>query len=423
MTDYVKHVPTAAIPEGGVMTWGVDDARRWLRARVPAAFAPVAGSRLLGGLVVLSIGLTALAAEPVHGAGWRGYAMGVLLIALPFWFRSLPVATLLASPVLTVDAARALPAADHAAGAVGHGLVLALAAWAFTGALVRLRARRRQRELALAAAGPARFPLPDPLPAAHRRRGLTGIAVGSACCLGAAVALAVGGLVDVRASGSAHPYDPRGLQALALVLLVPGTTVLGRGLGRRLAARRLDGRPQPALLVGVRISRSGLHWLHPDAETPAGPPLIAHRARARDVVAGRRTLLSGSERTLRTAHHDVDAHAEPFEAVLYGVPYEGAEVILESAVYEGGTRLVSYVTAAPLLPRRRHGLRGWKPARRSHREAVREAARLAEERRREREQERERERAGSKNSDSASGGCGGGCSGGCGGGCGGCGCG
>ncbi|MDX3535067.1 hypothetical protein PV721_11925 [Streptomyces sp. MB09-01] len=419
MTDYVKHLPTAGIPEGGVAAWGVEDAQRWLRARVPAAFAPVAGGWLLGGVVLLAIALSALGdAEPGRGEDWRGYALGVLLIALPVWFRHLPVATLLATPVIAAGAALALPAPD-AAGGIGRGLVLALAAWAFTGSLVRLLARRRQRELALAAAGSARFPLPDPLPAAHRRRGRTAIVLGCACCLAAAAALTSGVLLEVRASGSAHPYDPGVLQVLALVLLVPGTTVLGRGLARRRAARRLNGRPQPALLVGVRISASGHHWIHPDADTPAGPPLIAQRPRARDILTGRRILLSGSERTLRTDHHDIDAQAEPFEAVVYGAVYEGAEVVLESAVYEGGTRLVPYVTAAPLLPRRRHWLRGWKPAGRSFREAVREAVRLAEERRR----ERERQRKESRSSDSAAGGCGGGCGdgGGCGGGCGGCG--
>ncbi|MFJ3723257.1 hypothetical protein ACIPYQ_11885 [Streptomyces sp. NPDC090045] len=420
MTDYVKHLPTAGIPEGGVAAWGVGDAQRWLRARVPAAFAPVAGSRLLGALVLLSIVLTALGdAEPGRGEDWRGYALGVLLIALPVWFRHLPVAALLATPVIAADAALALPVSADAVGGTGRGLVLALAAWAFAGSLARLHARRRQRELALAAAGSARFPLHDPLPAAHRRRGRTAIGLGSACCLGAAAALAGGALLEVRASGSTHPYDPWGLQLLALVLLVPGTTVLGRGLARRRAARRLSSRPQPALLVGVRISATGHHWIHPDADTPAGPPLIAQRPQARDVLTGGRILLSGSERTLRADHHDINARAEPFEAVVYGAVYEGAEVVLESAVYEGGTRLVPYVTAATLLPRRRPGLGGWKPAGRSYREAVREAARLAEERRR----ERERERKESRSPDSASGGCGGGCGGdgGCGGGCGGCG--
>ncbi|MFJ6760403.1 hypothetical protein ACIQNK_35965 [Streptomyces sp. NPDC091273] len=422
MTDYVKHLPTAGIPEGGVRGWGVEDARRWLRARVPAAFAPVAGGRLLAGPVLLAIVLTALGdAEPERGEDWRGYTLGVLLIALPVFFRHLPVAALLAAPVIAADAALALAAGADAAGAIGRGLVLALSAWAFTGALVRLLARRRQRELALAAAGSARFPLPEPLPAAHRRRGRTAIGLGSACCLGAAAALTGGVLLEARASGSAHPYDPWGLQMLALVLLVPGTTVLGRGLARRRAARRLSRRPQPALLVGVRISASGHHWIHPDAETPAGPPLIAQRPQARDILTGRRILLSGAERTLRREHHDIDARAEPFQAVVYGAVHEGAEVVLASAVYEGGARLVPYVTAASLLPHRRHGLGGWKPAGRSYREAVREAARLAEERRR----ERERERKESRSPDSAAGGCGGGCGdgGGCGGGCGGCGCG
>ncbi|WP_327411860.1 hypothetical protein [Streptomyces sp. NBC_01233] len=238
MTGYVKHLPTAGIPEGGGTAWGVGDAQRWLRARVPAAFAPVAGGWLPGGLVLLSIVLAALGdAEPERGEGWRGYTLGVLLIALPVWFRHLPVATLLATPVIAADAAVALPASTDAAGGIGRGLVLALAAWAFTGALVRLLARRRQRELSLASAGSARFPLPDPLPAAHRRRGRTAIGLGSACCLAAAAALTGGVLLDVRASDGAHPYDPWGLQMLALVLLVPGTTVLGRGLARRRAAR------------------------------------------------------------------------------------------------------------------------------------------------------------------------------------------
>ncbi|MFI1651425.1 hypothetical protein ACH4XT_31490 [Streptomyces avidinii] len=140
----------------------------------------------------------------------------------------------------------------------------------------------------------------------------------------------------------------------------------------------------------------------------AGPPLISHFPRVRDTVTGQRVLLGGSERTLRATHHDIDPSREPFQAVLYGPVHEGAEVVLESAAYERGVRLVPRVTAAPLLPRRRHGLSEWKPAGGSFREDVRERARREEEHRRERAREREE----SRGSDSSSGG-----------GCGGCGCG
>lgn len=408
MTDYVKHLPTAGIPESGVAAWDAGDAERWLRARVHAAFAPVAGSWILSLLVILAVGLTAW-----HGPGpdgdWWAYAVSVLLVALPAWYRYLPVAVLPAAPVLAADAVLVLSDTPDTQGRIGCGLVLVLAAWAFAGALARLRARRRQRELSLAAVGSARFPLPTPLPAAHRRRGLPGIAFGSACCLAAAAALADGALLELRTAGSVEPYHPVDMQLLALVFLIPGTTALGLGLARRRAARRLRTRPQPALLVGVRASASERHWLYPDADTRTAAPLISHRARASDTLAGRRVLLSGSERTLRATHPDVDPCREPFEAVLYGAVYEGAEVVLESAVYEGNTRLVSSVTAVPLLPRRRHGLRSWTPSAGSYHEAVREQTRLAEERRR----ERERERKESKRSDTSAGGCGGGC-GGCG---------
>ncbi|WP_328738495.1 hypothetical protein OHA91_02900 [Streptomyces erythrochromogenes] len=412
MTDFVKHLPRASIPEGAVRFWDVDGARRWLGARAPAAFAPVRGAWLLGTLVILSLVLTSWNGAQAAGlaAGRPGYALVVLLAALPVWFRYLPAGVLAAAPVLAADAALAAARVSGVAGRTGRALVVAGCAWAFTGALLRLRARRRQRELSLAAAGSARFALPSPLPAAHRRRGLTGIVLGSLCCAAAAVALA-----GTRVHPD--PYDLSGRQVFAGALLVVGSALLGRGLGSHRAARRLHARPQPALLVGVRKAPSGHLWLYPDAATRSAPPLISHSGTARNSRTGQRTLFAGSGRSLRTAHHDVDLLAEPVEAVLYGVVHEGAEVVLECAVYEGDTRLVPQVTAAPLLTRRRHGLPGWQPSTTSFRERVRERQRLA----REMQAERDRQRKESRGSDTSAAGCGGGdCGGGCGG-CGGCG--
>ncbi|WP_405452806.1 hypothetical protein [Streptomyces erythrochromogenes] len=417
MTDFVKHLPRASIPEGAVRFWDVDDARRWLGVRAPAAFAPVRGAWLLGTLVILSLVLTSWnGAQPAGlAAGRPGYGLVVLLAALPLWFRYLPAGVLAAAPVLAADAALAAARASGVAGRTGRALVLACCAWAFTGALLRLRARRRQRGLSLAAAGPARFALPSPLPAAHRRRGVPGIVLGSLCCAAAAALLA-------GTQPHPDPYDLSGRPLLAGALLVVGSAVLGRGSGSRLAARRLHARPQPALLVGVRRAASGHLWLVPDAVTRSAPPLIAYSSAAENSLTGQRLLLARSARDLRTLHHDVDPGSEPIEAVLHGPVYEGAEVVVECAVYEGDIRLVPYVTAAPLLPRRVHGLGGWQPSGSSFRERVREAERLAREERAERA-ERERKRKESRSSDTAAGGCGGGgCDSGCGGGgCGGCG--
>ncbi|MFJ3964741.1 hypothetical protein [Streptomyces sp. NPDC090036] len=114
MTDYVKHLPTAAIPEGApVAAWGVDHARHWLRAgRVPTVFAPGAGGLLLVVPAVLALLLT-----DRHGEDWRSLAAGFLLAALPFWFRYLPAATLLAATALAADAALTLAGTSDTAPA------------------------------------------------------------------------------------------------------------------------------------------------------------------------------------------------------------------------------------------------------------------------------------------------------------------
>ncbi|MFD5998819.1 hypothetical protein ACFWG6_11795 [Streptomyces erythrochromogenes] len=47
MTNFVKHLPRASIPEGAVRFWDVDGARRWLGARgnAPSTWATPGSSR------------------------------------------------------------------------------------------------------------------------------------------------------------------------------------------------------------------------------------------------------------------------------------------------------------------------------------------------------------------------------------------
>ncbi|MFD3539048.1 hypothetical protein ACFWUQ_06050 [Streptomyces sp. NPDC058662] len=423
MTDYVKHVPAAAVPAGGVAVWKVVDAERWLRARTPGVFAPVAGSRLLAAPVLCSLVLLALSAGGEAGRGtlWWAFVPFALLAALPLWFRFLPLATLVATPAVAVAAAALFPSLDpgDTPGRTGCLLAVALGLWAFAGASLRLRSRARRRALALEAAGGARFPVPDGLARAHHRRGLRPMALGAGLCLVGAAFLVGGLALDLRGRDAAVPYDAVGQQGAAVLLLVPGTTLLGRGVAARRAVRLLHAGPQPALVVGVRNARiTARHWLYPGADSPHAPPLIAYATSYRDVVVGQRLLVAGSQETLRGRHHDIDSSSEPYEAVLYGVPVEGSEVVLECAVYGGDTRIVSHVTAVPLLPHRRHGLTRWRAAGASHREE----ARRAEARRKEERERREQERRAAR-SDRSESGAAGGCGGGCGSGCGGCGCG
>ncbi|MGW7334044.1 hypothetical protein ACWGIU_36680, partial [Streptomyces sp. NPDC054840] len=100
--DRLRQAPAhRGLPEGPVAVWEIDNARRRLRARVPAIFSPVAGSRLLVIPVVVSILLTA-----PQGDDARGFAAAVPVAALPVWFRCLPVATLFASLALAFEERR-----------------------------------------------------------------------------------------------------------------------------------------------------------------------------------------------------------------------------------------------------------------------------------------------------------------------------
>ncbi|MFE6686412.1 hypothetical protein ACFVFQ_08015 [Streptomyces sp. NPDC057743] len=404
MDDYVKRLPLGALPEGGVASWSVADAERWRKARVPAVFAPVAGSWVLVVLVAVSYVLTSgFAASRWSGGGstsggtdWCGYPAMVLLVALPLWYRYLPVPTVPAAVVVAVDAAVSVasPNAGDQLDRSGYVLALAASAWALVGACLRLRARRKQRALALAAAGPRRLELPDRTPETDDYRGYPQFYLGLVLCLIAGALLADGLVESLTAPDHAPAYNAVGQQVAALLFLVAGTTVYGRGHVAFRAARRLQEEPQPALLVGVRIAPDGHHWLYPDAHTTSGRPLIAYFPKDRDADSTARLLGTSSTYQVSDGHYDIDPHSEPFEAVLYGAPWEGAEVALEYAViersaYQASEHTYAGVMVAPLLPRRCHGLDPWEPADGAARDAARrEEIRKEEQKRRKWDEER-----------------------------------
>ncbi|MFJ8014294.1 hypothetical protein [Streptomyces sp. NPDC096339] len=418
MSDNVKYLPPAAIPKEGVADWAVADARIWWAARTPGFFSPAAGCWALAPLVLAGMILIERH-QPEgggQGTGWANYWYVVLLFCLPLWFRFLPAAAMVSASVLAVRTGISLSAAPagDTAGLVGACLVIGGCAYAFTGALWRIGSRDHQRKLALAAAGDVRVPLPMTLPKAHRRRGLRPMLVGGGLCLAAAALIGWGLVQDLDARRAETSYDAAGWQSLAMLLLIPGTPLLGRGFTARLAARRLHRGPQPVMRVGVRARRPKHLWLYPDARTRNAPALIAFRDRYENTEHRTRSLLGGMSHRLRIDHHDIDRHKEPFEALLYGVPFEGAEVVLEHGAIYGDTVVAADVTAVPLVPERRNRPGNWHPANSSYR--LRERAAQA--------RRREQRASSGSGSDGGSGcgsssSCGSSCSSSCGGGCGG----
>lgn len=465
---HIKYLPPGTLPEGGVPVWSVGgdgsttksvsggsitawsvaDAGKWRKAGVPTVLAPVLGGWILAALVmtayVLLFGLSSASGAWRDGLGggtdWLRYPGVVLLTALPLWYRYVPVAVFPAALFVAVEAA--LLAArtgdiDRSATA-GYLVVLAVCALSATGAGLRLRARRRQRALALAAAGERRFPLPRGVPESDGHRGHAQVYLGLVLCL-AGLAILTDGLVEDLTSGGVG-YDAIGQQRVCLVLLVAGTTFAGWGQLAYRAARRLHEEDQPALIVGVRTGADGRHWVHPDARTPSAPPLVPYVPRGRDTRTRTRLLGSGSVYAEGNGHHDIDPRREPFEAILYGTPTEGDEVVLEYACAEYHRRqemgrMYAAVTTVLLRPDRHHGLGVWKPVdgatrqRERLREAREEAARdrAADERaKREAEERRRNPPRPSPDRSSGSGGSGryssgGGCGSSCGSSCGGCG--
>ncbi|WP_327350565.1 hypothetical protein [Streptomyces sp. NBC_01304] len=383
--ERVKKLPVSAIPADGVGTWSAADAERWRTTREPAIFAPVAGSWGAGLVVVVSYVLTsAFSSSSIawhggadSGTDWLRYPGAVLLAALPLWYRHLPVMAGVAGMVVAVDAGSSLASAGGTGQRAGHLLVLALCAWVFTGSCLRLRARRRQRELFLAAAGPRRFPLPERVPESDEYRGHALFYVGLALCL-----IAVGLLITALVKDlTGDAYDAVAQQTAALLFLVLGSTLYGRGLTTYRAARRLhDEEAHPALRVDIRITPDGHHWIHPDG----GRAPISYVAADRDTRKPAQYLGSSSSYGIGDGHHSVDPRSEPFEAVLYGPVHEGAEIVVAYATIAYDDRrdtgqMSSEVTAAALLPHRRHSLGPWQPVdgtahERARREKVREDA-------------------------------------------------
>ncbi|WP_192582438.1 hypothetical protein [Streptomyces triticiradicis] len=373
-------IPSACVPPG-TPVWSSEEAARWSRVRGAPWARPLWS---VPALLIAVVWAIAAAPEPPCtdavpcGADWPGMVEVGLAAGLLYWFARLPELALVAAPALAaVVAWTELP--DAGPNSLAANLcVLAALGFGWAAARERLTARRRQRDLVVGAAV-VRHPLPGPV--APLRRGLVLIPAGlvllavAAFCVAEGIAGVredrhhadravrtvakvvgrdddslraltedgrplipgsaypedhrVGGTVTVLEDGSwqrlaSEPYDAMGPQLGALAAGLPGLSLLVTGLLARRRAAALRRGPVPVLRVLERMDEDGLVQIHAGDDTACRRPVLAA-----PFAAG---APDGDEREAAADGEGLEeltaAAALPREAVMFGSPHDGGELLL-----------------------------------------------------------------------------------------------
>ncbi|MFI9152208.1 hypothetical protein [Streptomyces sp. NPDC053367] len=335
-------LPAGLVPEG-CPAWGTEGARRWQAALaprwVPARASDAANFALL---------VAALAASGALGlyAGLPGWAAALAALHL-VWLTLRPEAVAVAAPVT----AGSVLLQTQAPLAVRLGLAVALAgAWGLV--LTRLLARRRQRAAAEAAAGGARAVVPDAAGKVVRGRFLIGAGV-----LVAVAGAALFAVRDVWELAEDRQVTP----ALACCVMGLGATVVLSGVLARRRASALRSRPVPVLRVLVREGADVDTYVFAADDRAARHPLFTIATAVPDEddedddspdSAGDEGSPDDEDDEWQAVLDRLDAE-EPGplrEAVLYGAPWDGAEVVVVSAAETPDEPPVTECSTGPVRP-------------------------------------------------------------------------
>ncbi|MGP4051987.1 hypothetical protein [Streptomyces sp. 2A115] len=320
--DEPLRLPAAAIPDG-CRDWTAGRAAGWSAALPPRwTFLRVRGS-IAAALTTLALCAGAWAA--LLGGLWPFVAAGFAVYVL--WVLSRPELVWVGAPGLLLALAVEAPSQPWAVTAVGALVVVV--SWAAVA--VRLRARSTQLHQAMEAAGD----VTARLPVAHApvRRGRFLLPLGL-------VVLGLGVLTGATSGLWGTGDDRRGAWVMAVFLAGLAATAL---VSARLGRHRADGlrrAPVPVLRVLVRDDVDGTTEVYAADDLVALRPLFTvaltssdgdNEADDGDSEADDGDGEDGEELEWLLDEVDDDIPGPVREAVLYGAPFDGAEVVVVSA--------------------------------------------------------------------------------------------
>lgn len=314
-----RRLPASAIPDG-CLPWAGEQPGLWAR-QLPPRWVPMrVRARVVAAVTLLALlaacGLAVSGMPPVAAA----------FLALPVvWLLVRPEVVRIAAMAQIVVVVVLLPEPSWLVAPCAVLLAVACV-WSAT---LRLGARARQREAALAAAGGVTAPVPEA--DALLRRGRFYVVLGFVVLAAGAALAALSGAFD--GGDDRHAAAATGFFVAGL-----GLTILFSGLLSRRRALALRRAPVPVLRVLLRESA-----------------IVDTEVFAADDVGALRPLFTVSLTDVKDDEEDSDdsddessdaeveealdriADDEPGplrEAVLYGAPYDGAELMVVSAAEE-----------------------------------------------------------------------------------------
>jgi hypothetical protein len=354
-------LPAALVP-ADCPVWDAEGARRWTAA-LPPRWVPGRGSEA----ATFGLSLAALAASgALHlYAGLPVWVAALAALHL-VWLTLRPEIVPLSAPV---TAAVVLPQQD-APIAVRIALTVVLVA-ACALVVPRLLARRPQRALALAAAGGATGVAPGPGGAAPAPGTEVRVTRGR-FLIGAGIVLAFAGAALFTVRDAWALSDDRAVTpAVAWTVVGLGATVVLSGLLARRRATALRAAPVPVLRVLVREAadtdtevfaaddRAGLRPLFTVGTSVVVVVLLDDDHDHDHEDEDEDDEDDGSDEEWQALLDRLDAE-EPGplrEAVLYGTPYDGAEVVVLSADERPGEPPVTECSTGPVRPLSEHAVR------------------------------------------------------------------
>ncbi|MBE8474236.1 hypothetical protein [Streptomyces justiciae] len=333
-------LPASATPDG-CPSWGGEQTRRWTDALPPRRVPVPRRTETVMAVVVLGLGAALLAVAVTDGD--VPPLLAAFLALQPVW--------LVARPEVVRFTA---PTAVFMVVALEPSWLFLLACPVLAGlcaqtAEVRLAARKRQREAALAAAGGVTAPVPYAEQPVTRGKGLAWF--GSAVTVAGVVLSATSGVWD-------DVVDREGAATCGLYLTGLGLTVLlSAALGRRRAVA-LRREPAPVLRVLVRENTDVDTEVFAADDVGALRPLFTVSTLEMDEAedSGPDTEdedddeLDEEELNALLDRLDDDAPGPLREAVLYGAPYDGAEVVVLAADADPDEPPVVEYSTGPVRP-------------------------------------------------------------------------